>query len=133
MTAIRAREPSSIYECKTWHDITPRQSSVSTMLHNKTGSWRFINPIYEDNTSACQNSCPAGNDIEGWIKLLEKKEYETAYWHLKQEEPFPAILGRVCFSFCESACNRLALDQSVGIKDLERFVGDLVDPSAPNP
>ena len=99
----------------------------------KPGSWRFIKPVYEDKVPACQNACPAGNDIEGWIRLLERKEYERAYWHLKREEPFPAILGRVCFSFCEDACNRAGLDQCVDIKELERFIGDQVPASKPHP
>ncbi len=133
MKAQKQREPSTRFEFKTWRDITPMQASVSTMLHNKTGSWRFIKPRYEDKTPACQNNCPAGNDIEGWIRLIEKKEFERAYWYLKQEEPFPAILGRVCFSFCEAACNRAAFDQHVSIRDLERFIGEQLDPSAPCP
>jgi len=107
--------------------------SLGTMLHNKTGNWRYIKPIYEDKVPACQNACPAGNDIEGWIKLVQSKEYERAYWHLKQEQPFPAILGRVCFSFCRSLCNRAQLDASVGIKELERFIGDQVPLHTPHP
>jgi 2-oxoacid:acceptor oxidoreductase delta subunit (pyruvate/2-ketoisovalerate family) len=100
------------------------------MLYNKTGTWRFIKPVYEDKTPACQNACPAGNDIEGWIKLLGKKEFEKAYRHLKREEPFPAILGRVCFKFCEGACNRGAFDDGIRIQALERFIGDRFSPAA---
>ncbi len=133
MTKLRERGPEKIHILKTWHDITPRQSSLGNMLHNKTGSWRFIKPVYEDKTPACSNACPVGNDIEGWIKLLGKEEYEQAYWHLKQEEPFPAVLGRVCFSFCETACNRSGLDGPVGIRELERFTGDKVSPTEPHP
>ena len=91
------------------------------MKHNKTGSWRFIKPVYEDKIPPCQEACPAGNDIEGWIKLIQKGEYKKALWHLKREEPFPAIMGRVCFKFCETRCNRAELDQPIDIKELERF------------
>lgn len=133
MTAKRRSDLAKTYDFKTWRDITPMNISMGTMLHNRTGSWRFIKPIYEDKIPACQNACPAGNDIEGWIKLVQKGEFSKAYWHLKREEPFPAILGRVCFKFCEDACNRKSLDQSVSIKDLERYVGDLIVPTTPNP
>lgn len=108
-------------------------ASLGTMLHNRTGSWRFIKPVYEDKTPACQNGCPAGNDIEGWLTLLRRKEFEAAYWHLKREEPFPAILGRVCFAFCENACNRASFDGCVGVRDMERFVGDLPFAKHPHP
>lgn len=133
MTVKRRSELAKTYDFKTWRDITPMNISMGTMLHNRTGSWRFIKPIYEDKVPACQNACPAGNDIEGWIKLFQNGEFENAYWHLKREEPFPAVLGRVCFKFCEEACNRLSLDQGVSIKELERFVGDQLDPSTPHP
>ncbi len=121
------------YDIKTWRDFPPMNVSMGNMLHNKTGSWRFIKPIYEDKVPPCQNSCPAGNDIEAWIRLLEKGEYEKAYWHLKREEPFPAILGRVCFSFCENRCNRAPLDESISIRELERFVGGQVPLSSTHP
>jgi 2-oxoacid:acceptor oxidoreductase delta subunit (pyruvate/2-ketoisovalerate family) len=133
MAAKRRSELAKTYDLKTWRDLTPMHISVGTMLHNMTGSWRFVKPIYEDKVPACQNACPAGNDIEGWIKLVQKGEYEMAYWHLKREQPFPAILGRVCFKFCEDACNRIALDNAVAINELERFVGDQVTLSTPHP
>lgn len=112
------------YEITSWRDFPPMNVSLGTMLHNLTGSWRFIKPIYEDKTPACQNACPCGNDIEAWIKLAQKGDFEKAHLHIKREEPFPAILGRVCFRFCESQCNRAGLDESISIRELERYVGD---------
>ena len=133
MTAKKRSGLAMTFAFNNWHDITPMQVSKGTMLHNKTGSWRFIKPIFEDKTPVCQNACPAGSDIEGWIKLIEKKEYKKAYWHLKREEPFPAILGRVCFRFCEEACNRTRMDQCISIKELERFIGDRISAASPHP
>ena len=40
------------------------------------------------------------------------------------DNPFPAIMGRVCYHPCETACNRGQLDEAVGINSVERFVGD---------
>ncbi len=40
------------------------------------------------------------------------------------DNPFPAIMGRVCYHPCESACNRGQLDEAVGINSVERFLGD---------
>jgi 2-oxoacid:acceptor oxidoreductase delta subunit (pyruvate/2-ketoisovalerate family) len=134
MMALQKRsESAKTFAFRSWRDITALQASLGTMLHNKTGSWRFIKPIYEDKVPACQNACPVGNDIEGWVKLLGRKAYAEAYWHLKREEPFPAVLGRVCFKFCESACNRAALDDCVGIREMERFIADQVPAAAVHP
>ena len=41
-----------------------------------------------------------------------------------QDNPFPAIMGRVCYRPCETACNRVQLDSAVGINSVERFLGD---------
>jgi NADPH-dependent glutamate synthase beta subunit-like oxidoreductase len=38
--------------------------------------------------------------------------------------PFPAIMGRVCYHPCEISCNRGQLDEAVGINSVERFLGD---------
>jgi 2-oxoacid:acceptor oxidoreductase delta subunit (pyruvate/2-ketoisovalerate family) len=37
----------------------------------------------------------------------------------------PAIMGRICFHPCETACNRVQVDEAVGINAVERFLGDL--------
>jgi 2-oxoacid:acceptor oxidoreductase delta subunit (pyruvate/2-ketoisovalerate family) len=133
MATGRRSELAKQYVLKTWRDMTAMNVSLGTMLHNRTGSWRAIRPVYEDKIPTCQNACPVGNDIEGWLRLLEQRKYKEAYWHLKREEPFPAILGRVCFKFCENACNRSALDRNIDINDLECFLGDWVSSSEPHP
>ena len=40
------------------------------------------------------------------------------------ENPFPAVMGRVCYHPCETVCNRAELDEAVGINSVERFLGD---------
>ena len=40
------------------------------------------------------------------------------------DNPFPAVMGRVCYHPCETACNRAQLDTAVGINSVERFLGD---------
>ncbi len=41
-----------------------------------------------------------------------------------EENPFPAIMGRVCYHPCETECNRAKLDEAVGINSVEGFLGD---------
>ncbi len=38
------------------------RSSITTEV-NKTGSWRFVRPKYEEKTAPCSAACPAGEDI----------------------------------------------------------------------
>ena len=93
-------------------------------LANKTGSWRTERPVYVDRLPPCNAQCPAGEDIQGWLFHAESGAYEAAWRHLTRDNPFPAIMGRVCYHSCEGACNRGRIDTAVGINSVERFLGD---------
>ena len=93
-------------------------------LANHTGSWRTARPVYVDRLPPCNHQCPAGEDIQGWLFHAESGDYEKAWRHLTENNPFPAIMGRVCYHSCEDACNRGQLDEPVGINSVERFLGD---------
>ena len=93
-------------------------------LANKTGSWRTERPVYVDRLPPCNAQCPAGEDIQGWLFHAESGAYEAAWRHLTRDNPFPAIMGRVCYHSCEGACNRGKIDAAVGINSVERFLGD---------
>lgn len=97
---------------------------VGTSLENRTGSWRTLRPVYTHKLPPCNNQCPAGEDIQGWLFYAEGGRYEEAWRHLVKRNPLPACMGRVCYHTCEGACNRGCLDESVGINSVERFLGD---------
>ena len=93
-------------------------------LANKTGSWRTERPVYVDRLPPCNAQCPAGEDIQGWLFHAESGDYQAAWRHLTRDNPFPAVMGRVCYHSCEGACNRGQIDAAVGINSVERFLGD---------
>jgi 2-oxoacid:acceptor oxidoreductase delta subunit (pyruvate/2-ketoisovalerate family) len=95
-----------------------------TSLSNLTGSWRSARPVYLDRLPPCNNACPAGENIQGWLFHAESGDYEQAWRVLTLDNPLPAVMGRVCYHPCETACNRGQLDQAVGINSVERFLGD---------
>jgi NADPH-dependent glutamate synthase beta subunit-like oxidoreductase len=98
---------------------------VGSSLANKTGSWRTERPLYANSLPPCNNACPAGENIQGWLYEAEEGAYQRAWQVLVADNPFPAIMGRVCYHPCQTACNRAHLDQPVGINSVERFLGDL--------
>ncbi|HEX9097765.1 MAG TPA: NAD(P)-binding protein [Candidatus Dormibacteraeota bacterium] len=98
---------------------------VGSSLANKTGSWRVERPVYVDRLPPCNQACPAGENIQQWLYQAEDGSYEQAWRQLMQDNPFPAVMGRVCYHPCETACNRAHLDSAVGINSVERFLGDL--------
>jgi NADPH-dependent glutamate synthase beta subunit-like oxidoreductase len=98
---------------------------AGTSLINHTGSWRTLRPEYIDRLPPCNYACPAGEDIQGWLADAEAGNYEAAWRALTEDNPLPAVMGRVCYHPCESACNRAMIDAAVGINSVERFLGDL--------
>jgi 2-oxoacid:acceptor oxidoreductase delta subunit (pyruvate/2-ketoisovalerate family) len=97
---------------------------VGSSLANHTGSWRNTRPVYLDRLPPCNHQCPAGENIQAWLFHAESGDYEQAWRVLVEDNPFPAVMGRVCYHSCEGACNRGQLDAPVGINSVEHFLGD---------
>ncbi len=76
-------------------------------------------------TSACKVGCPAHIDVQGFVSLATKGKFREALELIKLASPFPSICGRVCPHPCESDCKRDQIDKPVGIRAIERFLGDL--------
>jgi NADPH-dependent glutamate synthase beta subunit-like oxidoreductase len=93
-------------------------------LANHTGTWRTEKPVYVDRLPPCNNACPAGEDIQGWLFHAESGDYHRAWLELVKNNPMPALMGRVCYHPCEDSCNRGKLDSAVNIHAVERFLGD---------
>ena len=99
--------------------------NVGSSLANHTGSWRTERPVYRNLLPPCNDACPAGENIQSWLDESEDGDYESAWRKIMQENPMPAVMGRVCYHPCQTACNRNQLDQPVGINSVEQFLGDL--------
>ncbi|MHB9132560.1 MAG: NADH-quinone oxidoreductase subunit NuoF [Armatimonadota bacterium] len=76
--------------------------------------------------SPCQNACPAGVNVPGYVALIAAGRPRDAYNLVRQENPFPAVCGRVCTHPCENKCRRSALDEPLAICDLKRYAADYV-------
>jgi 2-oxoacid:acceptor oxidoreductase delta subunit (pyruvate/2-ketoisovalerate family) len=97
---------------------------IGTSLANLTGAWRTERPVYLDLLPPCNHACAAGENIQAWLYHAEEGNYEHAWRQLMEDNPLPAVHGRVCYHPCESECNRDRLDQAVNIHAVERFLGD---------
>ena len=115
--------------------LTPR--SEGSMLWNRTGSWRYLRPLYVDKIAPCSEACPAGEDIARVELLAGQGGFEEAWLRIREENPLPGVCGRVCFHPCEAACHRGEYDHPVSIRSLERYLADQawkqgVSPSPPD-
>ncbi len=106
-----------------------RHSDMTTppdlTLSNGTGPAAKKRPVYQDYMPPCNNACPAGENIQGWLALVHDGRYEEAWQLLVENNPMPAVHGRVCYHPCESSCNREQVDGAVSIHQVERFLGDM--------
>lgn len=91
-----------------------RKSALELLLSNH----------YGDCVAPCQLACPAQIDIQGFIAYIANGEYLEASKLIKEQLPLPASVGRVCPRFCEEACRRNIVDESLAICTLKRFAGD---------
>lgn len=104
--------------------VKPIVTLIKSQQVTNVGDWRNQRPVFVSQTPPCTGGCPAGEQIRDYISLGLQGRMDDA-WHLiKQDNPIPAVMGRVCYHPCESACNRLELDEPVAIHALERRIGD---------
>ncbi|MEK7329709.1 MAG: FAD-dependent oxidoreductase [Candidatus Eisenbacteria bacterium] len=107
------------------HGVPAVAVSDRSTRANRTGSWKYIRPVYQDKVAPCNQACPVGIDIEASMNLVREGRVEEAVDLLLRENPFPATTGRVCYRQCERACNRAPFDQAVSIHAVERVLGEI--------
>ena len=105
-------------------DFPPMPYSFGLIDGNRTGTWRYVQPVYRDKLAPCSESCPAGNDIAKWMDHVSQGKEELAYAISRAAHPFAATLGRVCPHPCGDRCNRAYLGGEIQIHAVERYLGD---------
>ncbi len=93
---------------------TSRKTALELLLSNH----------YADCLSPCKLGCPAGVDAQGYIALAAMGLYREAADLVRETNPLPAICGRVCVRKCEVVCQRVEVDEPVGINNIKRYVTD---------
>lgn len=76
--------------------------------------------------SPCQDACPVGIDVPSYIALIAWGRFNEAVDVIREDNPFPAICGRVCNHPCELNCKMGEFDTPVAIHSLKRFCADYV-------
>ena len=122
-------------EGKIWRRFKDGESEANYRSNQEKifqASWTHKCPEYVHSTPPCQGSCPAGEDIRGYLNIVRGIEKPTggqswqeyAWRRLTTANPFPAVMGRVCPAPCESGCNRNQVEENVGINSVEHFLGN---------
>lgn len=77
-----------------------------------------------DCKAPCYMACPTHQDIQGYVGLIANGKEREALELIKQDNPLPASIGRVCPHPCEEKCRRKHLEGAVSICALKRFAAD---------
>jgi NADPH-dependent glutamate synthase beta subunit-like oxidoreductase len=78
----------------------------------------------EECTTPCQRACPAGINIREYIRQISLGNYHRSVQVIKERNPFPATIGRICPRPCELDCRRNFIDEPVAINYLKRYAAD---------
>lgn len=105
-------------------ETPPVSCSLTDSRSNKTGSWRYLRPRYQECPAPCQTACPAGTDIPRILHLVGESKLEEAYRTIRLTNPLPGVCGRVCPHPCEASCNRSLFDEPAAIQSVERYIAD---------
>ncbi len=99
--------------------------SASVEESRKTALELLMSNHYADCIGPCRNNCPAGVDAQAYIALISMGKYREALKLVKENNPLPLSIGRVCVRDCETACRRKYIDEPVAVNALKRFVADI--------
>jgi len=113
--------------------VTPPPTEKDGQRLFPTGNFRFYRPVYKDKTPPCNHACPTGEQIQKYLDHVKHDRYLDGYLTILEDNPMPSVTGRVCYHPCETACNRAAHDEPIGIRGVERFLGDFGLKLADNP
>jgi formate dehydrogenase (NADP+) beta subunit len=79
----------------------------------------------EECTTPCQRGCPAGINIREYVRQIYLGNPHQAVQVIKERNPFPAVIGRICPRPCELECRRTLIDEPVAINFLKRYASDV--------
>jgi len=113
--------------------VTPPPTEKEGQRLFPTGNFRFYRPVYRDKTPPCNHACPTGEQIQKYLDHVKHDRYLDGYLTICEDNPMPSVTGRVCYHPCETACNRAEHDEPIGIRGVERFLGDFGLKLADNP
>jgi len=75
----------------------------------------------------CEEACPANLRISDYVKAISEDDSEEALRIILEDNPLPAICGRICMKHCEDACSLGLRGEPVAIRWLKRYAADTVE------
>ncbi len=110
---------------KVFNGMKIKTRSEKIIKSRKTALGLLMSNHYADCIGPCRNNCPAGVDAQTYIALISMGKYQEALKLVKENNPLPLSIGRVCVRDCEKDCRRTYIDEPVSVNALKRFIADI--------
>ncbi len=107
--------------CGVCARLCPRRVMRVVSESRKVLHWNQLDAC----AAPCQATCPTQIEIPRYLGFIAEGRYEDALRVIKEHNPMPLTIGRICPAPCEDVCRRSDVDEAVNINDLKRFVADL--------
>lgn len=101
-----------------------RTESDAIRLSRKTCLELLLSEHTGDCVAPCTMTCPAHVDARHYIEKIAEGDYSGAVRLVREQNPLPAVCGRICTRPCEDECRRNLVDERVAIDGLKRFASD---------
>ncbi len=72
----------------------------------------------------CIDICAVDQQVPRYMDAVGRGDAGEAVRIVREDNPLPAVLGRVCDHLCENTCVRTHLDQPLAIRQIKRFIMD---------
>jgi pyruvate/2-oxoacid:ferredoxin oxidoreductase beta subunit/NADPH-dependent glutamate synthase beta subunit-like oxidoreductase/NAD-dependent dihydropyrimidine dehydrogenase PreA subunit len=112
--------------CTTW--VADGMSVQTETPRVRARRESYLRMYLSDHNSYCEapctHACPTHVDIPGYLAALAEGDAAGAAAIVRDDLPFPGILGRVCPRYCEPVCRRGDVDETIAICDLHRAAAD---------
>jgi formate dehydrogenase beta subunit len=72
----------------------------------------------------CEVACPIHTDAQGYIQKVAEGHYDWALAIIRETNPLPQSIGRICAHPCEEKCRRRQVDEPIAICNLKRVASD---------
>ena len=106
--------------CGTCERVCPKNVMRTVSESKKVLYWNLLDHC----AAPCQATCPTQINIPRYLNFIAEGKFEDALRVIKEHNPMPLTIGRVCPAPCEDVCRRSDVDEAVNINNLKRFVAD---------
>ncbi len=117
-------DPCPVIQSSDFKSLSAERHAIYKMYPQAIPNVFTIDKL--DGKSPCTAACPAGVNAHGYVKLMSKRKFKEALDLIRENNPFPAICGRVCHHPCEQNCLRSEIDEPIDIRNLKRFAADYI-------